>query len=312
MIILFVLGYSRISVVHHTLTGAETRSNVERCAYHRRVLTELGQNIYILKLQGFLFFGSATPLLEQIRRRANQTDGPQVRHIILDFRRVTGLDSSAVICFTKSLQLAEAEDFILILTNLSGGIKAQLARGGLGESVERLRLFPDLDHGLEWCEDQLLSDDKITLALAPESLRSQLRENGFEEANITRLTAFLERIELEENQFLIRQGDQADDLYFIESGSVSVYLEAEDGKRLRLQRLGPGTIVGELGLYLDITRTASVVVDSPTVAYRLTLDALEQMTGEAPKLAASFHELIARMLAERLIETNRFLEAVLR
>ena len=58
MIVLFVLNYSRINVVHHALSGAELRSNVERCAYHQRALTEkLGQHIYILELQGFLFLG---------------------------------------------------------------------------------------------------------------------------------------------------------------------------------------------------------------------------------------------------------------
>ena len=88
MIVLFVSNYSRISVVHHALSGAEMRSNVERCAYHRRALTEkLGQHIHILELQGFIFFGTANALLEQIRSRLADTQRSPVRYIILDLPR---------------------------------------------------------------------------------------------------------------------------------------------------------------------------------------------------------------------------------
>jgi SulP family sulfate permease len=60
-IILFILSYSRINVVHHAGSGAEIRSNVERCTYHRQVLAEeLGPYIYILELQGFIFSGRRT------------------------------------------------------------------------------------------------------------------------------------------------------------------------------------------------------------------------------------------------------------
>jgi len=72
----------------------EWRGNVERYAYHRRVLSEPGRHIFILKLQGFIFFATANALLEQIRARVIDAEQPQVRYIILDFWRVTGLDSS--------------------------------------------------------------------------------------------------------------------------------------------------------------------------------------------------------------------------
>ena len=93
---------------------------------------------------------------------------------------------------------------------------------------------------------------------------------------------------------------------------MSVYLELESGQRVRLQTLGLGTIVGELGLYLDTTRTASVVADSPAIAYRLTRTALSEMKAREPELAADFHEFAVRLLSERLVATDRALEAVLR
>jgi SulP family sulfate permease len=313
MIILFVLNYSRINVVHHALSGAEIKSNVERFAYHRRVLTEqLGRHIYILELQGFIFFGTANALLEQIRARVADTELPPVRYIVLDFRRVTGLDSSAVLSFVKGRQLAEAQSITLVLAHTSEKMQQQFELGGLSEDDERVRVFPDLDHGLEWCEEQLLEIELITKMVVPVTLRAQLADSGFEKANTARLMEFLERVNVEGGEYLIRQGDEADDVYFIEQGTVSVYLELENGKRVRLQTLGLGTTVGELGLYLGTTRTASVIADSPAVAYRLTRTALSEMKEQEPELAATFHEFVAYLLSERLANTTRSLKAVLK
>jgi len=81
---------------------------------------------------------------------------------------------------------------------------------------------------------------------------------------------------------------------------------------MRLQTLGVGTAVGEVGLYLGTTTTASVVAESPAIAYRLTRAELTRMVEQEPELAATFHEFIARLLSERLTAANRTLEAVLR
>jgi SulP family sulfate permease len=312
MIILFVLNYSRIDVVHHALSGAEITSNVERFAHHRRILTALGKHTYVLELRGFIFFGTANALLERIRARVADTGQLPVRYIALDFRRVTGLDSSAVFSFVKCRQLAEAHNITLVLTHISEEIQHQFELGGLLGVGEDVRFFPDLDRGLEWCENQLLEVERIAEIRVPTTLRQQLAESGFAAASITRLMGFLEQVEVEAGEYLIRQGDEADDLYFIEQGKVSVYLELESGQRVRLQTLGLGTIVGELGMYLDTTRTASVTADSPTIAYRLTRMALFEMKEREPELAATFHEFAVRLLSERLAATNHALEAVLR
>jgi SulP family sulfate permease len=101
-------------------------------------------------------------------------------------------------------------------------------------------------------------------------------------------------------------------MYFIEMGMVSIYLELGNQKRMRLQTLGLGTAVGETGLYLGTTSTASVIADMPVTSYRLTRAALIEMKEKEPELAATFHEFAARLLSERLTATTRTLEAVLK
>ena len=313
MIVLFVLSYSRINVVHHALSGTELRSNVERCAYHRRALTEdLGRRIFILELQGFIFFGTANAVLDQIRGRLIDKGSSKLRYIILDFRRVTGLDSSAVISFVKAKQIAEGQNIVLVFTHLSETVRRRFEVNGLTANDSTVRFFPDLDRGLEWCEEEVLEADKITIIHVPVTLSAQLADSGFSKADTARLREFLERVDPDEGEYLMRQGEEADKLYFIERGTVSVCLQLGNGERVRLQTLGLGTAVGEPGLYLGTKCTASVIADSPTIAYRLTRAALAEMKAKEPELAATFHEFAARLLSERLAATTRTLEAVLK
>jgi SulP family sulfate permease len=312
MVILFVLNYSRINIVHHTLSGAEVRSNVERCAYHRRVLAEeLGRRIFILELEGFLFFGTANALLERIRARVADMQ-QRVLYIILDFRRVAGLDSSAVLSFVKGKQLAEASNITLVLTHVSEKIQHQFKLGGLFEKSESICMFPDLDHGLEWCEDELLELERVTALHFPVTLSAQLADSGFAKPDTLRLLKFLEQVKFCAGDYLIHQGEDADKLYFIELGTVSIYLETGVDQPIRLQTLGLGTAVGETSLYLGGSCTASVVADTEVHAYRLTRETLTRMKQEEPELAATFHEFAAHLLSERLVSTTRALEAMIR
>jgi SulP family sulfate permease len=312
-IVLFVVNYSKINVVHHALSGTEIKSNVERCAYHQRVLKDkLGQHIFVLELQGFLFFGSANALLDQVRERLADAAQPRLRYLVFDFQRVSGFDSSAVISFVKCRQITEAQNITLVLTHLSGQMQKRFEMDELSESQAGIRIFADLDHGLEWCEEQLLEIEQVTTLHMPVTLGAQLADSGFEKSNTKRLLNYLERVNFKAGDILIHQGAEADQMYFIEMGMVSIYLELGNQKRMRLQTLGLGTAVGETGLYLGTTSTASVIADMPVTSYRLTRAALIEMKEKEPELAATFHEFAARLLSERLTATTRTLEAVLK
>lgn len=310
-VILFIVNYSRIDVVKNALTGATYRSKVERPHHHYQVLCQAGEQIYVLNLQGFIFFGTANALLDRITARVNDAERPDLRFIVLDFRRVTGLDSSAVLSFTRVKQLAQTNHIVLIFTDLAPDVKRQLVKGGLDEEADILHIFPDLDYGVEWCEEQILKSATLDLGEPPSTLVAQLEEIFSQAVDVSRLMDYLERQELAGGTVLIRQGDQSEDLYFIESGQVTAQLEMEGGETIRLRTLGAGTVVGEVSLYLGETRSASVVTDEPGVAYRLSEEALKRMSERDPDLASAFHRFIAGLMAERLADNNRTLEALL-
>ncbi|HTX78653.1 MAG TPA: cyclic nucleotide-binding domain-containing protein, partial [Longilinea sp.] len=99
-------------------------------------------------------------------------------------------------------------------------------------------------------------------------------------------------------------------LYFIEDGSVEVKLELNTGQQVRLRK-STGTIVGEMSLYTGRPASASVVVSQPGVAYCLSNEKLKEMEENDPDLASALHKFIARLISERLIDTNHVVESLL-
>jgi len=118
-VILFVVKYSGIDVVKQALSGANSTSNVDRPIDHRKLLREKGEGLFILRLQGYIFFGTAHNLYRRVRDRAEDPGLPNIHYVVLDFARVTGLDSSAEFCFLKMLQLADSRDIKLVFTQMT-------------------------------------------------------------------------------------------------------------------------------------------------------------------------------------------------
>jgi len=310
-VVLFVHNYSRVSVVSHALSGAEQRSNLDRPVRELRRLREEGEQVFVLRLQGFIFFGTATHLHQQVRERANDAGRQSLRFAILDFRRVSGLDSSAVFSLSKVHQLARKLGFTLIMTQVNPEITRQLALGGLRPpDFPSFRMFPDLDHALEWCENLLLATGPHEPNGHDASLAGQLKELWPPEVHPDRLMPYLERQEVAAGTHLIRQAELSESLYFVESGLVTARMEFEDGRFLRLRTMGAGTVVGEVGLFLGGRRTASVVTEKPCTIYCLTGDSLRRMRQADPELALAFHCYVVCLLAERLTNTGNMLRGL--
>lgn len=310
MIIMFVVSYSRVSVVQHILSGTQIHSNVERNAIEQQELIQHGERIFIVALRGFLFFGTANSMVDLIRDRISNESKPAPRFILIDFQHVTGLDSSASLSFVKTEQLAKKHDFKIVLTGASETQQKQLQNGGVFSDCEWVCIFTDMDRGLEWCEENLLRELAGIEHSLSEDLYSQLCELGFNDKLARRFIDYLVPVTIEPGERLIRQGEPANDLYYIEKGKVSVFLEREESEPLRLRNLRMGATVGEMGFYTGSIRTASVIAEEVTTAYRLDRDAIAKMTQEEPALASAFHNWIAELLSHRLTMATRTIDAL--
>jgi SulP family sulfate permease len=306
---LFIINYSRIDVVKHVLTGASFQSRVSRLGRHRAVLLAQSDQIYIMQLQGYLFFGTAYHLLQQVRQRLAHDDKPQVRSLVLDFQHVTGLDSTAILSFMKMKQIAQERHLNLIFSALSPAVEGLFANNVLGE-MDDVKIFSDLDRAVEWCEEEILPAE----AAGEEggSLLDQLALVLPEAGNLKTVLGYLDRQEFSPGEYLMRQGDDPDVMYFIEQGQVTAQLETGPGTSpARLETMHGGRVVGEIGFYLGLARTATVRADEPTTVFRLSLEKLREMEKTDPASAATIHRLIAHFLAERAAHLIRAVDALL-
>ncbi len=303
-VIFFVINYSRLSVAKRILSGSNHQSHVQRPLNQSRLLREKGDQIYILELQGLIFFGTANKLLNQIRQRISDRDQQPVRFVLLDFRQVSGLDSSAVRSFIKLKQVAQKQLFSLIFTHLSPMAIKQLQQDGALETEDPLcQVFPDLDRGLEWCESQILETTKwrrrryLPLAM-------QLKNLFANTDQVSTFMSYLEEVQLPEGEYLFHQGDDPQSLYFVESGQVSTLIELNGGQTQRVQTLGAGTIVGEIAFYTKSPYETSAVGDRSSKLYRLGVSELQSMQQSDPKAAAAFSEFALSLFANRLTYAN--------
>jgi len=309
--IMFIHNYSRVDVVTHAYSGADLRSNVDRSMHESKLLRERGAQTYVLRLQGFIFFGTANHLLHEVRLRANDTAQPQLKFVIMDFRRVTGLDASAIFSLNKVQNLARKQGFVLLLSQVPSDLVAQFRRGGLtGPTGSGPEIMPDLDSALEWCEDRLLAMGNGHQQNITAELERQLQTAWPVHISAQSILPYLERLEVPAATHLIRQSEQSESLYFVESGRVTARLELEDGRSLRLRTMRAGTFVGEVGLFLRGVRSASVVTEQPCIVYRLSINALERMSRENPDLALAFHRYLICLLGERLTNSSALLRGL--
>jgi SulP family sulfate permease len=302
-VVLFAISYGRIELVREVAFGETYRSNVDRPATERAELRGLSDRVQILRVSGFVFFGSTNRLLERIRRRLEGDTPP--RFLVIDLRRVTGVDSSAVVSFVKALTVADAAGSEVVFTAASDPVRAQLARGGVVESDGVVSFEPDLDRGLERCEDALLSAPDMAEALVDHPAGRRL--DGLPSG----LAAHLERVSVPAGTILLHQDDPPGDIFVLESGRLAVETVTAEGNRIRLRTLRPGVVVGEIALYTSVGRTADVVAEVPSVVLRIGRESIERLEAEEPELAAALHRWLATTLAERLTDTMRTLDVLL-
>ncbi len=309
--ILFVINYSRTNVVKHELTGSICKSKVERAARHQELLKEKGEQVYILILQGYIFFGTADRLFNQIRQRLDSTKKQQVHFMVLDFRLVSNIDSSAVNSFLKLKQLSRTKQVNLVFANLNSSIRQQLQHiDYFGKDDIVCCDFPDLDHALEWCEDSILEMEKA-VDMDHISLSQQLGESFSNKEAVPRFMNYLEHLKVPAGYYLFRQGEISENLYLIESGKISILLEIGDGRNIRLQTMSGGTVLGEMGLYTKKPRSATAVAEEPTSLYCLSHESFNKMQTEDPEVALSFHQFVVCLLAERLVFANEEVKALM-
>lgn len=332
-IALFAFNYARLDVVKKELTATNLRSRVSRPASALGALREHGDSVSIYRLDGYIFFGTVNRLLERIRTRTEAAGHP-LRCVVLDFRNVRGIDSSAAIYFSRLPSLARRRGFDLVLTAVGPALWRTLQREGLqqerrvqhtstdiarerrarhtDDGTPRVMVFPTLDDALEWSEDRLLEDAEHDEVSATIQSMADVYWRLFEDPRTAlRFMRYAQRQTFAPGETLTAQDAPFRNLYFIVRGSVNVTVVTAQGESVRLRSMGAGACIGEISMYLGTPATASVQATSPTEVIALSKADLRRIREEAPDINALLHEAIAHTLASRLAEGNRLIDVLL-
>jgi SulP family sulfate permease len=308
--LMFALSYSRIGVIRRHLTRQEFSSNTERAPEQLRILRQEGERIHVFWLSGFIFFGSSNGLFEFVRGAIDVQKEKPVGYVVLDFGAVPGLDTSAVLSLIKLRNYCNEHGVTLAFCGLSEAMRVSFQELGFFASSEPHQVFASRNEALEWCEDMLLMHHEVG-ATSAQSFESWLAAELGGTADTSRIAPYLQRHELNVGEALFHQGEPPDSVELLASGQLLVTREDEQGRLIRLRRMVGHTIVGEMGFYRKIPRSATVVAEKPSVVYRLTRQAFDRMHAQDPGAATVLHQLIIRLLSDRLEFANREIAALI-
>ena len=102
------------------------------------------------------------------------------------------------------------------------------------------------------------------------------------------------------HEVIFREGDTSDTCYVVRSGHARAIREHSDGRSLTLAQFGPGDIFGELAMFDDERRSASVEKLEATEAIAILGSDMRRLMREHPDIAVK----LVISLGRRLRETN--------
>ncbi|KZT66913.1 hypothetical protein DAEQUDRAFT_674125 [Daedalea quercina L-15889] len=157
--VFFVVQSSQRKSIRTLHTGETVMSTVRRPGAHRAYLREVSKQTTIVRLQGFLFFGTITHVEETIR---TLVEGPSwhrnpIRFLILDLTLVAGVDMSAAEAFVRIQRLLASKRVMLVFCgfSLESNVGRSLRNVDLLE-MEGVELFATFNDALEWTENVYL------------------------------------------------------------------------------------------------------------------------------------------------------------
>jgi sulfate permease, SulP family len=297
--VIFAVDVSRIRVIRHQF-GLDTRSSsLVRSRGETAFLTEHGGQVQVLELSGYLFFGSAYSVLERVM---NLVAERRLQEMIFDFSGVTGIDSSAGASFAKIRDLLKKNGIRQAMVAMSPMAANILnIRASLDESV---RCPDNLDTALEEAEETVLATSEVPVGLhrsMVDWLTEVVGSRKYAQALFDRMMP----APRDSSSYLCRQGDPTDSLLFIERGPVTVTLEMRDHPPLRVRVFGTHTLVGEVGFFLDVPRSANLLAAPGAIVWSLSHQAFDEFMRAHPEEALALTTYVIRLQSERLTFANR-------
>ena len=110
-----------------------------------------------------------------------------------------------------------------------------------------------------------------------------------DDEEIGHIASLAAEVSVEAGKELVREGDYAYDVLAIEEGTARV---EQHGRTVA--ELGPGDVVGEMGVLERSQRNATVIATSPMLLVTLTSWDIRRLRKSAPKAVEHLREIVAQ------------------
>lgn len=284
-------------------TCVESRSRRMRPESEQETLDEHGWRVRALELQGTVSFAAG-----EMITGAALNGVTQIEFGVLDFSSVREVDPITVPIFGHLAGSYAGESAELVLSGIGGlpRFTDALQAWRRDQGLDPVRVFPDLDLALEWCEQGLI--DRYGTP-APEEEVSLARHGatiGMSPEQIQRLAQSLEPRTYSAGERIYDPAEPvADEMLLLTGGQVSILYEAGDGTVQRIATLTPGMTLGEVAMLNRNHRLGISRADTRLTALALGRDALDRLREEEPALVATFFENLLRMFEVRARNLGR-------
>ncbi|HAH32317.1 MAG TPA: cyclic nucleotide-binding protein [Elusimicrobia bacterium] len=308
-ILLFIREQMHSSVVRRKSTGADISSTQQRLPGERAVLAERGAETLVVELQGSLFFGTTDQLFSEI-----ESDMRSCKRLILDMRRVTSVDFTAVHMLEQVGEMISERGGSLVFShlplNLPTGqdLRAYFKHLGLTHHEGGGRIFETLHDALEWAEDCVIKEAGLELP-APGGLLDLSQIDFLREiapASLAGLRAVFAERRVEAGKPIFLRKDRSEELFLIRGGHVRIVLPLKGSHRQHhLAVFGPGDFFGEVGFLARMPRTADAIALSDTDLYVISWTAFDTISSRNPAVGTAFFQRLASVEALRLRDADR-------
>jgi sulfate permease, SulP family len=294
------------SIVRHAYRGDVARSRKTRDVLQNTLLSKHANGIAVYELDGALFFGTAEKLVLEIE----ELIGDDAECVILDLRRIHDMDSTGARLLIQLNETLEAAGCSLALAGAVPGsrIEAYTRESGLAAALTRKRVFEDLDHAIEWAEDQIIANHGKGANTDAFALEKFALLAGLSREEIGIVSRHLAPAHFSSGTMVFKEGSEGDGAFLITKGIASVTLHELDQQRpIRLVTFSPGTVFGEMALLDGEPRSATVVADTDLDCQALSAENFERLKKEHPHIAIQLVSNLAKESSLRLRRANRLI-----
>jgi len=301
--LIFVWNYSQVKIITHEHNGKDFRSNVERSVSHYSILDNQADKIRLLKIEGFLFFGTVYSIYERIQQLVKSG----VEYLIIDMSMVKDLDSSSVTVFGRIGKFCEQENCQLVFSRTSKEISALLCNQNVLNADRQI--FVDRDHAIEYCEDIIIEKSEASISEKYSGIWDRLSLYISSADAFDKLRSFFVIRHYEANVFMFHQNEVSGEMFIIESGRIDIIIEQSQRNLhpIRLRSMTAGSFIGEAALFENSLRSASAITLTPVEVLVLTVEKFKELDSKHPELSAVIFKTLSSILLERLSNTNKLI-----